>query len=114
MLVFVYWIEERRGSIRTRSSEDSSLIEDQSPSDADPMALKLDIIRNAIMVTQLDLVARVDVVALELGPLREEKKKLSDRVQSTESINSEIQTQNHSLTKQVGDLTSRVKQLEGK
>ncbi|KAJ1179546.1 hypothetical protein NDU88_004780 [Pleurodeles waltl] len=69
---------------------------------------------NAIIATRLDLGGRVNAVGLKLGLLTKDQRTLSDRVKGTESTISEIQAQTKSLAKQVGDLTSRIKQLEWK
>ncbi|KAJ1194174.1 hypothetical protein NDU88_003469 [Pleurodeles waltl] len=73
---------------------------------------KLDKIVEAIVTTGQNLCNRVDAVAVEVGLLREDHKKLSARVANTESELKDLRPSLTELEEKVSSLTGKVRELE--
>lgn len=91
--------------------ENSAQEQPQTPTD-DPLQKQFDKVLEAIADTKATLHQDINTVAVGLGLLREEHKKL--RVKEMESTITELVPAHKALEQQVGALTDRVGQLERK
>ena len=88
--------------------------DESTPIAPHPSEDKLDRILAAVEHTRECLESKIDTVAANLSLLRDDHKKLSERVTATERSLSEFQPTSKELQSQLHELTDRVRFLEGR